>query len=139
MSQFKQLCMSALEGANWEAPCDVVQACKETGPWLLEEHSMTERLKRHCNELRVEVFAQFPVDASQLTLQERSLLGDENCLVRQVIIYGDDQPWLCARTLMPQTTLTDNEKDIADLGDMPLGERVFRFGEARRDAIEVAR
>ncbi|WP_232312831.1 chorismate--pyruvate lyase family protein [Enterovibrio coralii] len=125
-------------GANWEAPDWQQLETTKAGEWLLERHSMTERLKACCETLTVDVIGLHDVEKSTLSDSERALLGDEACLVREVVLSGDDRPWLCARTLVPKSTLTEQEKDIADLGAVPLGVRVFNQANARRDAIEIA-
>ncbi|WP_394212399.1 chorismate--pyruvate lyase family protein [Enterovibrio calviensis] len=138
MSDFKQLHVKALVEANWEAPdWQPLEKTKE-GEWLLERHSMTERLKACCRTLTVEVLGLHDVEKGVLSDSERDLLGDQACLVREVVLSGDDVPWLCARTLVPMSTLTEQEQDIAELGAVPLGQRVFNQANARRDAIEVA-
>ncbi|MDD1793508.1 chorismate lyase [Enterovibrio makurazakiensis] len=138
MSNFKRLYVEALLAANWVAPdWQLLEKTKEGG-WLLERHSMTERLKACCRTLTVEVLGLHEVGKEVLSNNERELLGDQACLVREVVLSGDDTPWLCARTLVPMSTLTEREQDIADLGAVPLGQRVFNQANARRDAIEVA-
>ncbi|PKF51271.1 chorismate--pyruvate lyase family protein [Enterovibrio nigricans] len=138
MSNFKRLHVSALMGANWEAPDWQQLETTKVGEWLLERHSMTERLKACCETLTVEVIGLYEIKKNTLSEDERALLGDEACLVREVVLSGDEQSWLCARTLVPKSTLTEQEKDIADLGAIPLGQRVFNQANARRDAIEVS-
>ncbi|MEZ8026231.1 chorismate--pyruvate lyase family protein [Enterovibrio norvegicus] len=138
MSDFKQLHVSALMGANWEAPDWQQLETTRKGEWLLEAHSMTERLQACCATLDVEVLGLHQCDMETLTSSERELLGHEGCLVREVVLSGDNMPWLCARTLVPMSTLTEKEEDIAQLGAVPLGQRVFTQANARRDAIEVA-
>lgn len=138
MSDFKQLHIQALVEANWETPDWQRLEPTWEGNWLLERHSMTERLKAHCDTLTVDVLGLHEIERGALSESERALLGDETCMVREVVLSGDDTAWLCARTLVPMSTLTEQEKDIAELGAVPLGHRVFNQANARRDAIEVA-
>ncbi|ATF10319.1 chorismate--pyruvate lyase family protein [Candidatus Enterovibrio altilux] len=138
MLDSKQLYVSTLIGVNWETPDWTQLKTTDKGKWLLERHSMTKRLKLCCAILDVEVLSLHRCDVKTLTESERNLLGYEVCLVREVILSGDNAPWLCARTLVPMSTLTEQEADIAQLGAVPLGQRVFTQANARRDTIEVA-
>ncbi|RXJ73077.1 chorismate--pyruvate lyase [Veronia nyctiphanis] len=137
MTEFKSLYLSALRLAQWKHPDKSVFENTEKGAWLLEHGSMTERLKHHCKELSVTVLGISQCERDDLTEAEKALLNDEACVVRDVVLAGDGVPWVCARTLMPLSTLTDQEQDIAELGSVPLGQRVFTHATARRDAIEV--
>ncbi|WP_325891356.1 chorismate lyase [Grimontia sp. NTOU-MAR1] len=138
MSEFKELHLQALMNASWEEPDWQTLETTREGAWLLERHSMTERLKAHCRTLTVELLGLHEIEQSALAENELSLLGEEPCMVREVVLSGDGNAWLCARTLVPKSTLTEKEQDIADLGAVPLGQRVFNQANARRDAIEVA-
>ncbi|MFD2177139.1 chorismate--pyruvate lyase family protein [Veronia pacifica] len=137
MTEFKSLYLSALRTAQWDCPDWQGLEGTSKGAWLLEPGSMTERLKHFCRELEVRVISLEKYPADTLTETEKHLLNDEDCLVRDVVLIGDGIPWICARTLMPLSTLTDQEEDIAELGAVPLGQRVFTHETARRDALEV--
>ncbi len=41
--------------------------------------------------------------------------------LREVVLCGDDCPWVVGRTLIPRTTLVDQQYDLAQQGDIPLG------------------
>ncbi|STQ77887.1 chorismate--pyruvate lyase family protein [Grimontia hollisae] len=138
MSKFKELHLQALMDAVWEEPEWQRLEASPVGSWLLERHSMTERLKAHCRTLTVELLGLYEIEQSALSYDESTLLGDQACMVREVVLSGDGKAWLCARTLVPKSTLTEKEQDIAELGAVPLGQRVFNQANARRDAIEVA-
>lgn len=139
MSHFNKLHISALMKATWDrASWQSLMTAKES-EWLMDVDSMTERLKSHCESLTVEVIGIYEATPCKLSENERQFLQGESGLMREVVLYGDNHPWLCARTLMPNSTLTGQEKDIADLGAIPLGLRVFKHANTRRDAIEIAR
>lgn len=138
MSQFKQLYKPLLTSARWLAPADANIEGTEFGHWLLEPDSLSRRFERHCEQFTVSLVEQAPIDREQLTPDERALVGDTACLVRKVVLKGDGVPWVFARTLIPESTLTGQEQDLAQLGEMPLGFRVFTDQSARRDALEVA-
>lgn len=78
------------------------------------------------------------IEANALSAEEKALVGEQACLVREVILKGDSVPWVYARTLLPMSTLTDQEEDLARLGEMPLGERIFADASIYRDAYNIA-
>ncbi|WP_150137698.1 chorismate lyase [Candidatus Enterovibrio escicola] len=138
MLNFRLLHMSALMSANWKALDRQQLETTTQSEWLRELHSMTDRLKCYCVTLDVNVLGLHQCEVNVLTESERSLLGNEACFVREVLLFGDNMPWLYARTLVPMSTLTEQEEDIVYLGAVPLGQRVFSRTNARRDEIEVA-
>ncbi|MCQ1056695.1 chorismate lyase [Photobacterium sp. DNB23_23_1] len=138
MSKFKQLYKPLLDSAQWLAPEDTVIEGTEFGHWLLELDSLSRRFERHCRAFTVSLEEQGQIHRERLTDDERALIGDVDCLLRKVVLKGDGVPWVFARTLIPLTTLTGQEQDLAQLGEMPLGFRVFTDRSARRDALEVA-
>lgn len=139
MLHFNRLHINALVMAVWGGASWQKLMTPRESEWLMDVDSMTARLNGHCDALTVEIINIYEAKRSALSENERQFLGDEGCLIREVVLYGDNQPWLCARTLMPNSTLTGKEQDIAALGAIPLGKRVFKDGNTRRDAIEIAR
>lgn len=138
MSDFKQLHLRSLSGANWEVPNWKQLNSKEEGKWLLEPFSMTKRLKTYCDTFSVEVLGIDQVLVDQLSSDEKILLGQTVCMLREVCLLGDGVPWVCARSLIPLTTMTEKEQDLARLGRTPLGERIFSERDTYRDALNVA-
>jgi len=59
-------------------------------------------------------------------------------LVREVILYCDDTPQVFARSLLPLTSLTGSEQQLAHLGNQPLGQVIFNSPDLERKDIEVA-
>lgn len=138
MSELNHTYLEALQTARWERPD--IAALKRTaeGSWLLESHSMTARLKQHCHDFDVDVIAVYQLTPDKLTDSEVALIGQEACVVREVVLKGDGLPWLCARTLMPASTLEGQGGHLHALGTEPLGQHVFKQRASRRDAIETA-
>lgn len=138
MSKFKQLYKPLLDSASWQAPEAVALEGTAFGHWLLEPDSLSRRFQRHCDTFTVSLLEQQKIDKSFLSEDERALLGDTECLIRKVVLRGDGQPWVFACTLIPLSTLTGQERDLEQLGERPLGFRVFTDRSARRDALMVA-
>ncbi|BCS49749.1 putative chorismate pyruvate-lyase [Aeromonas jandaei] len=120
---------------SWLAPesCELPASLR---PWLLEPGSMTRRLRQHNSHFSVEWLGNHQV----------SLIADEQWLVdaptpagicREVILHGDRGPAVLGWTLFADVALEGS--GLADLGEQPLGERIFGHEPARRDHLQVAR
>ncbi|MFN2300393.1 MAG: chorismate lyase [Gammaproteobacteria bacterium] len=106
--------------------------------WLAETGSLTQRLKRHCAgafDLVVlsEADAPLPVD-------DAATLGLEPGVpvrVREVHMRCDGVPRIHARSLLPHATLAGAGRDLASLGERPLGDALFAHPDMLRGPIEV--
>lgn len=117
----------------------VSQAPYEWRHWLLDRGSLTERLLAKSNgQLRVRVLSQQLEtprlsECRRLHMHSRSL-----AMVREVILYGRDQPWVYARSILPLTTLTGRLRCLRKLDNRPLGQLLFNDPSMHRDPIETA-
>ncbi|WP_330961532.1 chorismate--pyruvate lyase family protein [Photobacterium sp. 53610] len=139
MSRFKQIYQPALDSADWQLATALPPAQAGLESWLHEQGSLSRRFARYCHQFSVRLLGQHPVRAGALQPGEQQLLGDVDCLERSVLLEGDGVPWVFARTLIPLPTLTGDEHDLAQLGELPLGYRVFTDQSARRDALQLAK
>jgi chorismate--pyruvate lyase len=105
--------------------------------WLLEPSSLTAKLKRHCQEFRVEVLGQKVQCCHQDEANEMIKAG-EQVLVREVLLYCDGIPQVFARSLLPLASLTGEEQQLAHLGTEPLGQVLFNNPTLERKGIEIA-
>ncbi|WP_158587047.1 chorismate--pyruvate lyase family protein [Motilimonas pumila] len=105
--------------------------------WLSETGSLTARLQQHCKRFVVQVIGQEEVPADKHEIQ---VLGNDNngFIIREVLLWCDDQPWVYARTVIPKTTITNLGQEIEHLGDRPLGAFLFNTEGMTRGVIEVA-
>nr|WP_242521455.1 chorismate lyase [Motiliproteus sp. SC1-56] len=107
--------------------------------WLLDSGSLTRRLKRaSAGDFRVEVLFQ---GWSRPTLSEARALGiapSQQVLVREVRLWGLGEPWVCARSIIPATTLTGPQRRLKFLGERPLGAVLFNDPSMHRGPIETA-
>ena len=106
--------------------------------WLFDNASLTRRLRAHCDqELRVEVLNQtwvhpFPTESKYLKLP----LG-QYTKIRQVYLHCQSRPWVFARTVIPQSTLSKIRYSFARLKDRPLGEGLFAAHTFHRKQIQI--
>ena len=111
----------------------------EIAPWLFEQGSLTRRILLHCQkQFRVEVLSQ---KWQRPMLSEALRLGvhpEHHALIREVLLYCGDEPWVFARSVLPRKTLTGPRRFLGKLGNRPLGEILFSDPNIRRDALEVA-
>lgn len=107
---------------------------------LLDAGSLTSKLMALSHgHFRVEILRQV---LTQPSLSEQLSLGmtrNQLALVREVILIGNDQPWVFARSVMPLTSLTGRLRRLRRQGKRPLGAFLFRQPDMRRSEIALAR
>ncbi len=80
-----------------------------------------------CRRFRVEVLFHAPMSAP--------LCGDDDTnYLREVILWGDDTPWVFARSIIPAAL---NNGELLDLGEQPLGQRIFNDERFVRSQFEM--
>lgn len=109
-------------------------------PWLFAEGSLTQRLLDASDrEFHVQVLAQC---WQRPTLAEARLLDIDpaaRTLVREVLLYGRGQPWVYARSILPEPTLTGDLRRLRKLQNSSLGALLFTYPHLRRKPFELAR
>jgi len=119
------------------SPCG---ATNEQLDWLLDSSSLTRRLQQVCKgQLRV-----IPVRQHwhMPQLNEAQALGirpRELCFIREVHLWCESRPWVYARTVIPVSTLTGNQRRLTRLGKKSLGAVLFADPGMQRSHIEIAR
>lgn len=63
---------------------------------------------------------------------------ENSARVREVIMLCGDTPWVFAQTVIPETTLATNPW-LAQLGDQPLGDRLFEREGVQRHELRFGR
>ncbi len=107
------------------------------GEWLLDKNSLTSRLKQHCENFRVELLGQ-KIESCHESEAHGCIVAGEKVLVREVLLYCDDQPQVFARSLLPIASLTGAEQQLANLGTQSLGQVIFNNPSLIRESIEVS-
>ncbi|MCH9692527.1 MAG: chorismate lyase [Gammaproteobacteria bacterium] len=102
-------------------------------PWLAHTGSLTAALKQLSeNCFNVQLLCQ---RWQQPQLEERLALGlgaDQRVLIREVLLYGCGQPWVYARSLLPECSLEGESRYLSNLGNRPLGDVLFAEREICR-------
>lgn len=137
MNQSTALYLSALRQVNWQHPDNFSFPTQSAKQWLLEQGSLSRLLESYCQSLSVDLLHNKIVKAEKLNEQEISLLANEECLLRKVVLKGDGQEWVLGRTLIPQSSMENQQYDLAQQGEIPLGLTVFSANDVKRDALQV--
>lgn len=105
--------------------------------WLLNENSLTQHLQSHCDAFRVEVLGQKIMPCSKGEACHVIAEGQQ-VLVREVLLYCDEQAHVFARTLIPLDSLTGEQQALSELGNQPLGQIIFNNPSLVRASIELS-
>lgn len=104
-------------------------------PWLTASGSLTARFEALSGE-KLWVEPQFE-GRQRLTLSEQKQLGidrhrPQSAWVREALLYGQPgcEAWVQARSVFPFVSLTGEAKQLANLGNTPIGYVMFGRGGA---------
>lgn len=82
------------------------------------------------------VLREIPYRLEHLYPEEAKWLSNRLGIERVVILKGDGEPWIFARSLIPFDLYYHSP--LQNLGETPLGLRVFCDPNARRDQLQLA-
>lgn len=103
--------------------------------WLTEANSLTARLQRRYNDFyvhAVRVHMQKPAhDAARLL----NIARHKNAQVREVLLYGNNQPVVFAQSILPRESLQGAWQGLGRLGNKPLGAVLFANPNVHRTPI----
>ena len=110
----------------------------EVVDWLLEMGSMTRRFEQHCTKVSVTPQRECFIARAELSDEEAAQLPEsERYWLREIVLFGDEEPWLLGRTVIPLETLTGPDQALVDLGTLPLGRYLFSGNHLSRDYIHL--
>lgn len=127
------------EPSHWVSP-DSVSMSPTTQDWLLEEGSLTRRLQQHCNRFSVKVIGQHPApvfDDEFHLFQRHHKTTPFKAVVREVLLYCDNSPWVFARSIFPLSALAAKNLSLETLGDASLGQSLFEQPDLMRSRFEL--
>lgn len=126
--------------AGWQSPQQCPLSHRDPGiwSWLTDPESLTRKLRHRAgDQLSLLVFGE---SRTALTSEEIRFLGgrmEHWGLKREVGFFAGDELWVFSSTLVPSETLRQ-EPWLAELGDTPLGDRIFGEGRGQRIQLEIA-
>jgi chorismate--pyruvate lyase len=91
--------------------------------WLTEEGSLTERIKKEFDDVKVEV------------VYEGVYLLDKNFYVREVLLKSNESPKIFARTLVKIEDLHESWSPLKNLGDQSLATVLFNSPDIKRTSV----
>ncbi len=91
--------------------------------WLTEEGSLTERLKKEFDDVKVEV------------IYEGVYLLDKNFYVREVLLKSNNSPKIFARTLVKIEDLQAEWSSLKNLGDQSLATILFNSPDIKKTSV----
>ncbi|WP_444929061.1 chorismate--pyruvate lyase family protein [Microbulbifer sp. SSSA002] len=125
---------------DWQSlPLETQQQPPDTLlPWLTYSDSLTAALKQQSGgDFYVRVLYQGwqpprPEEGRALGLHPGS-----RALIREVLLYGCGQPWVYARSVLPERSLQGKSRNLRSLDSRPLGELLFSEPGIRRGEITL--
>jgi chorismate--pyruvate lyase len=110
------------------------------GRWLQDSRSLTRRLqKKSRGQFSVSVLKQ---GWEKPRLEETQALGippHQLALVREVVLHGNGQAWVYARSVIPSAALNGELRFLRKLGNKPLGALLFGNRSIRREPVVLQR
>jgi len=122
---------------DWQSPKSHVNLSASLQDWLLHTGSLTERLQALTSSFEVKLLGQKVMDiddSEQHLLANNSKHFSQTWQVREVVLQGNQQDWVFARSVLPNELC--NSK-WANLGTQPLGQRIFNDPSFVRSDFEI--
>lgn len=108
--------------------------------WLLLEGSLTRHMiAASAGDFRIERVLQ---QWQRPTLSEARLLNidpRQRALIREVILWGCNEPWVYARSVMPVRSLRGDLRRLRQLRNSSLGALLFRYPQLQRMPFQLAK
>ncbi|MRX28007.1 chorismate lyase [Kangiella sp. HZ709] len=102
--------------------------------WLLEYGSLTEKLEARIGQkINIKVLQESVSEANSKEAELLSLERGNEIWTREVLLYGSENPWIYAKTIVPMNSAFL----IESLGDKPLGSILFSEKELQRQMLRV--
>ncbi|WP_105903026.1 chorismate lyase [Vibrio gangliei] len=133
---------SYFSGLDWQHAAEFSFSEQHDPQWLQEQGSLSQLFSQQCQRLVAEVVRNQLVPVHELTDFQKSMLfehscDDQDCLVRDVILAADGEPWLLGSTIIPRSSLSDEQFDLSQIGEKPLGLTVFQAQQVARDQLHL--
>lgn len=124
----------------WCEPEQVIIPNTRLKNWLLDTGSLTEKLQSKCETFHLTLIGQKQADITSEEFQRvrapGQQLNPQEWQVREVLLWGDNQPWVFARSVIPKKIC---ESDFLNLNTKPLGQLIFNDKRFKRMPFEVTK
>ncbi len=106
---------------------------------MLDAGSLTAKLiKLSHGKFRVQVLQQVHLRASKSEALALGIDFGSLCLIREVILRGEEQPWVFARSVLPLSSLTGPIRHLRKQRNRPLGAFLFSQPHLKRSPIALS-
>lgn len=130
-------CAASLSLANWHAY--VYTAPAPLRPWLVDNSSLTLKLKARCQHFRVKRLHQ---RRARCLRDEAAILHLPSAMQtweREVLLYCDQRPMVFAHTVVPLSATANDWPLFNALGERSLGTTLFGDPLVKRGQLQFAR
>lgn len=108
--------------------------------WLLDPGSLTARLMARAHgRFRVRVTRLAWLRPTLAEARELKMSVSERALIREVVLEGEGEPWVIARSVIPRSSLAGRNRQLRRLGSRPLGAFLFRDPTLQRQAVHLVK
>lgn len=108
-------------------------------PWLFEYDSLTQELRnRYGADFKVDVLFQQWRPAFNEECRQLGVAQHRYQMIREVLLIGNEQPLILARTVMPSATIATAHRKLSGLGSRPLGEVLFAYPDLQRRQRQIS-
>ena len=128
--------------SNWHAYRRVPASFmpRQWQEWVLDRGSLTKRLQHASNgDFYVRVQKQCIALPSLSERKALKLAIGRQALIREVELVCHGAVWVRARSVIPLSTLSGEERQLRSLGDKPLGAFLFASRSMKREQLEISR
>lgn len=104
-------------------------------PWLVNNQSLTARLQQRYPDFYVVPLAVSFIKPIRDEAAPLNLSTDKTVLVRDVLLYGGQNPVVFAHSILPRKSLRGVWHGLGKLGNKPLGATLFANPKVKRTAL----
>ncbi|QGX40245.1 chorismate--pyruvate lyase family protein [Permianibacter aggregans] len=105
---------------------------------LLEPGSFTAALRSRLGDIAVRPLSEGWSTARGEEALALQMMGVRQAFVREVLLVGEQQQWVFARSVIPAASLRGPNRELTKLGTQALGSLLFA-GEGQRTNLEFCR
>lgn len=99
--------------------------------WLVDTQSLTAKLRQKYPDFAVQVLSEKLENPHK---NEVKIVGETPAIIRKVVLFGNSEAVVFARSIIP---VTDDTKNILKIGKKPLGEMLFNDSKISRGSLQI--
>ncbi len=130
-----------MNGSKWTPinNIDVNLIPEKILPWIIDEQSMTQAMRRVCKNMTINVLSQQWCKPTLSEILYLQLDPSQDATIREIEMLGDGEVWVYARTILPPKLVYGQYRDLfLQLGRRSIGDILYSHEDVKRFDIEVA-